>query len=53
MVVAIKTLMADGKAWKSRSYNASGIGRAQLPAYELGHTMRREILRQLTTAGAD
>jgi glycosyltransferase involved in cell wall biosynthesis len=50
---AIKTLMADGKAWKSRSYNASGIGRAQLPAYELGHTMRREILRQLTTAGAD
>ena len=53
MLVAIKTLMADGKAWKTRSNNASGIGRAQLPAYELGHTMRREILRHLTTPGAD
>ena len=53
MLVAIKTLMADGKVWKTRSNNACGIGRAQLPAYELGHTIRREILRQLTTAGAD
>ncbi len=53
MLVAIKTLMADGKAWKTRSSSASGIGRAQLPAYELGHTMRREIQRHLTTPSAD